>query len=118
MRSFKIEGRMKSGYYLATVINAYRRMMNGEDVQISQTELNNVAHREYTQAYASGMNTQTVNYNDSQSMIMSCSERNVGWIAVKHDVPLTPGFLPDSGLREHPMRMRGTGSGSRRSSRR
>ena len=67
VRSFKIEGRMKSGYYLATVINAYRRMMNGEDVQISQTELNNVAHREYTQAYALGMNTQTVNYNDSQS---------------------------------------------------
>ncbi len=67
VRSFKIEGRMKSGYYLATVINAYRRMMDGEDIQISQTELNNVAHREYTQAYASGANAQTVNYDDSQS---------------------------------------------------
>ena len=67
VRSFKIEGRMKSGYYLATVINAYRRMMEGEDIQISQTELNNVAHREYTQAYASGANAQTVNYDDSQS---------------------------------------------------
>ena len=67
VRSFKIEGRMKSGYYLATVINAYRRMMDGGDMQISQTELNNVAHREYTQAYASGANAQTVNYNDSQS---------------------------------------------------
>jgi putative protease len=67
VRSFKIEGRMKSGYYLATVINAYRRMMDGGDIQISQTELNNVAHREYTQAYALGANAQTVNYNDSQS---------------------------------------------------
>ena len=67
VRSFKIEGRMKSGYYLATVINAYRRMMDGGDIQISQTELNNVAHREYTQAYASGANAQTVNYDDSQS---------------------------------------------------
>lgn len=67
VRSFKIEGRMKSGYYLATVINAYRRMMDGGDMQLSQTELNNVAHREYTQAYASGVNAQTVNYNDSQS---------------------------------------------------
>ncbi len=67
VRSFKIEGRMKSGYYLATVINAYRRMMDGEDIQVSQTELNNVAHREYTQAYASGANAQTVNYDDSQS---------------------------------------------------
>ena len=65
--SFKIEGRMKSGYYLATVINAYRRMMDGGDFQISQTELSNVAHREYTQAYAMGANAQTVNYADSQS---------------------------------------------------
>ena len=67
VRSFKIEGRMKSGYYLATVINAYRRMMDGGDMQISETELCNVAHREYTQAYALGANAQTVNYADSQS---------------------------------------------------
>lgn len=65
--SFKIEGRMKSGYYLATVINAYRRAMNGEAFSISETELLNVAHREYTQAYADGKNTETVNYDDSQS---------------------------------------------------
>lgn len=26
--SFKIEGRMKSEYYLATVVNAYRRALN------------------------------------------------------------------------------------------
>lgn len=65
--SFKIEGRMKSGYYLATVINAYRRAMNGELLSVSQTELSNVAHREYTTAYALGANNQTVNYADSQS---------------------------------------------------
>ena len=65
--SFKIEGRMKSGYYLATVINAYRRLMNGEPLERSQTELSNVAHREYTEAYALGENNQTVNYTDSQS---------------------------------------------------
>ena len=65
--SFKIEGRMKSGYYLATVINAYRRLMDGQALEISQNELMNVAHREYTQAYAMGQNSQTVNYTDSQS---------------------------------------------------
>ena len=27
--SFKIEGRMKSEYYLATVVNAYRRILDG-----------------------------------------------------------------------------------------
>ncbi|MBE7085455.1 MAG: U32 family peptidase [Clostridiales bacterium] len=65
--SFKIEGRMKSGYYLATVINAYRRAMNGEDFAVSEEELFRVAHRAYTQAYAEGENKETVNYDDSQS---------------------------------------------------
>lgn len=65
--SFKIEGRMKSGYYLATVINAYRRLLDGGDYATSDKELSNVAHREYTQAYAFGENGQTVNYEDSQS---------------------------------------------------
>lgn len=65
--SFKIEGRMKSGYYLATVINAYRRAMDGGSVTALEKELCNVAHREYTQAYALGKNALTVNYADSQS---------------------------------------------------
>lgn len=65
--SFKIEGRMKSGYYLATVINAYRRAMDGGPLNISETELSNVAHRAYTQAYMLGENHETVNYTDSQS---------------------------------------------------
>lgn len=65
--SFKIEGRMKSGYYLATVINAYRRALNGEDREMCEEELLAVAHRDYTEAYAMGKNTQTVNYQDSQS---------------------------------------------------
>ena len=33
---------MKSGYYLATVINAYRRAMDGQDLTQSKIELNNV----------------------------------------------------------------------------
>ena len=65
--SFKIEGRMKSGYYLATVINAYRRLMDGGEFSISDKELANVAHRDYTTAYMLGDNSQTVNYLDSQS---------------------------------------------------
>lgn len=65
--SFKIEGRMKSGYYLATVINAYRRAMDGQARSLAQDELSNVAHRAYTKAYALGDNHKTVNYEDSQS---------------------------------------------------
>lgn len=65
--SFKIEGRMKSAYYLATVINAYRRFMDGAPYETMQGELSAVAHREYTTAYALGKNAETVNYADSQS---------------------------------------------------
>lgn len=65
--SFKIEGRMKSGYYLATVINAYRRAMDGGDRELCEKELLAVQHRDYTKAYADGENAQTVNYQDSQS---------------------------------------------------
>lgn len=65
--SFKIEGRMKSEYYLATVINAYRRILDGGDAEELGRELLASAHRAYTEAYAFGKNAQTVNYGDSQT---------------------------------------------------
>lgn len=65
--SFKIEGRMKSSYYLATVVNAYRRVLDGTlNVAEAQAELKKVAHRAFTAAYALGENAETVNYTDSQ----------------------------------------------------
>ena len=56
--SFKIEGRMKSPYYVATVANAYRKRLDGlangpaspETLALLQRELHAVSHR----AYASG----------------------------------------------------------------
>lgn len=65
--SFKIEGRMKSEYYLATVINAYRRRLDGGFNSIIERELLTAAHRDYTTAYTLGENHQTVNYTDSQA---------------------------------------------------
>ncbi|MCD8205924.1 MAG: U32 family peptidase [Clostridia bacterium] len=65
--SFKIEGRMKSEYYLATVINAYRRCMDFGFDEAVERELLTAAHREYTTAYAFGKNDETVNYDDSQA---------------------------------------------------
>lgn len=73
--SFKIEGRMKSEYYLATVVNAYRRAIddyykNGESYKLNdlyQTELKKTAHRAFTTAYFNGENSETVNYDNSQS---------------------------------------------------
>lgn len=65
--SFKIEGRMKSAYYLATVVNAYRRAQDGTlSVSAALEELNKVAHRAFTAAYALGNNAETIHYSDSQ----------------------------------------------------
>ena len=66
---------MKSEYYLATVINAYRRALDayylyGSDYKnnpLFETELKKTAHREFTTAYTLGENDKTVNYSDSQS---------------------------------------------------
>jgi len=73
--SFKIEGRMKSEYYLATVINAYRRALDefyrvGAEYKNNpeyKIELEKTAHREFTTAYLLGENDRTVNHDDSQS---------------------------------------------------
>lgn len=65
--SFKIEGRMKSEYYLATVINAYRRCLDGGYNGVIERELTTAAHRDYTTAYMLGGNRATVNYSDSQA---------------------------------------------------
>ncbi|MBO5327955.1 MAG: U32 family peptidase [Clostridia bacterium] len=67
VNSFKIEGRMKSEYYLATVINAYRRCLNEGYSPVIEKELITAAHRDYTTAYAFGKNDNTVNYSDSQT---------------------------------------------------
>ena len=68
VESFKIEGRMKSVYYLATVVNAYRRAMNGT-VSVAEcvAELAKCAHRDFTEGFAFGANANTVNYADSQT---------------------------------------------------
>ena len=67
INSFKIEGRMKSEYYLATVINAYRRCIDEGFNGTVERELLTAFHRDYTTAYAFGKNRETVNYADSQA---------------------------------------------------
>ena len=74
--SLKIEGRMKSEYYLATVINAYRRAIDEyckigdkyKENSMFYDELIKTSHRAFTTAYTLGDNFDTVNYSDSQSV--------------------------------------------------
>lgn len=57
--SFKIEGRMKSSFYVATVVNAYRRALDAmaagcfsqELAERLNTELNKASHRQYTTGF-------------------------------------------------------------------
>ena len=50
--SFKIEGRMKSEYYVACTVNAYRRALNGEKIDVS--ELEKSSHRLFTTGFYFG----------------------------------------------------------------
>ncbi len=73
--SFKIEGRMKSEYYIATVVNAYRRAIDAyyavgaeyKNNPMYFSELKKTAHRDFTEAYIDGEKCRTENYSDSQS---------------------------------------------------
>ena len=60
--SFKIEGRMKSPYYVANVVNAYRRALNlkdnisNEEMESLKNELYKTSHRQYTTGFYLGEN--------------------------------------------------------------
>lgn len=53
--SLKIEGRMKSEYYVASVVNAYRRALDGyQDKKVLNEELEKTSHRRYTTGFYFG----------------------------------------------------------------
>ena len=60
--SFKIEGRMKSPFYVATVTNAYRKRIDGildgsadkAQIELLQRELNAASHRPYASGFYFG----------------------------------------------------------------
>ena len=53
--SLKIEGRMKSDYYVASVVNAYRRALDGfSDYDVLHNELEKTSHRRYTTGFYFG----------------------------------------------------------------
>lgn len=74
--SLKIEGRMKSAFYVATVVSAYRRaidaIQNGTfTVELCQNlcdELNKASHREYTTGFYFDENASRQYYEDSRAV--------------------------------------------------
>lgn len=72
--SLKVEGRMKSEFYVATVANAYRKAIDEylstgriDDASALEKQLETVAHRTYTDAYFEGDNLDTVCLDEGQS---------------------------------------------------
>ena len=49
--SLKIEGRIKSILYVATVVNAYRMALDGAEIETVMDELNRISHRPYTTGF-------------------------------------------------------------------
>ena len=81
--SFKIEGRMKSPYYVATVTNCYRRALDaierGEEVPVCLTqELNKTAHRQYT----TGFNFKDKEYEESECITSSLPVQTHEFMAI------------------------------------
>ena len=55
VKSFKIEGRMKSPYYVATVVNAYRHFMDGTaTLEQCEAELDCASHRPFASGFYFG----------------------------------------------------------------
>ncbi len=67
--SIKIEGRNKKAFYVATVVNAYRQVLDGADPSAMQDELEMVSHRPYGTGFYFGPATQSP---DSDDYIRNC----------------------------------------------
>ncbi len=52
--SIKIEGRVKKAFYVATVVNAYRHVLDGQDPALWERELDTISHRPYSTGFFFG----------------------------------------------------------------
>ena len=59
VNSFKIEGRNKQAFYVATVVGAYRSVLDGGDVAAANRELYTISHRPYSTGFYYGRAQQT-----------------------------------------------------------
>ena len=61
--SFKIEGRNKKAFYVASVVNAYRHVMDGESAADWEAELETFSHRPYSTGFYYGPAHQAPDYD-------------------------------------------------------
>lgn len=61
--SLKIEGRNKKSFYVATVVNAYRQVLDGGDLEGAIEELNTISHRPYSTGFYFGTPRQSLDFD-------------------------------------------------------
>ena len=93
--SLKVEGRMKSEFYVATVALCYRKALDEyfntgkiNSTEILNKQLETVAHRAYTDCYFEGDNLETISHDhgqvpESYSFTALVLEYRDGWATVE-----------------------------------
>ena len=70
--SYKIEGRMKTPFYVATAVNAYRHAIDGDvPMEIIERELDSISHRPYSSAFYFG--EMKMSHGNSGAYIQKCT---------------------------------------------
>ena len=70
--SYKIEGRMKTPFYVATAVNAYRHAIDGDvPLEVIERELDSISHRPYSSAFYFG--EMKMSHGNSGAYIQKCT---------------------------------------------
>lgn len=72
--SVKIEGRNKKAFYVATVVGAYRRALDGEPASAVRAELDAVSHRPYSEGFYFGNPRQACDYDGYEQETMHVAD--------------------------------------------
>lgn len=72
--SIKIEGRNKKAFYVASVVGAYRRVLDGEPWEAVASELLDVSHRPYDTGFYFGEARQAVDYDGYEQQTMHVAD--------------------------------------------
>lgn len=87
--SIKIEGRNKKAFYVATVVNAYRNVLDGKPVADFTHELELVSHRPYSTGFYFGPAHQAQATDERMQLVewaaevLSCHEKDSGTWSVE-----------------------------------
>lgn len=82
--SIKIEGRNKKAFYVASVVGAYRRVLDGESAACVESELYDVSHRPYGTGFFFGEAEQATDYDGYEQEcvhvadVVGCEPRGLG----------------------------------------